>query len=157
MGRGKNRGGDSGKLGRKEVIEVKKLSHVEWLELAEKAHLVVFGENRPKEMDRISYALLAVENGVVMSYTTVRETDAESVYFPYGGSFPGTKGVPGRALSTLIAFCDYFRDEGFKRVNFLVEGNNKPMLINAIKADFQFIGLRVFNGKPLLEMMKDLA
>lgn len=137
------------------MIEVKKLSPSEWKDLAHKAHLIVFGEDRPAEMDRISYALLAVKNGNVLAYVTARETDNESVYWPYGGSFPGTRFGPV-SYRCLLEFIKYFKDSDFKRINFLVESTNKPMLKFAVNADFEPIGMRVFKGKPLFEFMKDL-
>lgn len=137
------------------MIEVKKLSPTEWKDLAQKAHLVVFNENRPAEMDRISYALLAVKDGTVLAYVTARETDRESVYWPYGGSFPGTRFGP-KSYRCLLEFIKYFKDADFKRINFLVESTNKPMLKFAVNADFEPIGMRVFSGKPLFEFMKTL-
>ncbi len=137
------------------MIEVKKLAPSEWADLAEKAHLVVFNENRPADMDRISYALLAVKEGTVLAYTTARELDSKSVYLPYGGIFPGTKGT-GNAGNYFLKFIEYFKESGFSRINFLVESTNKPMLKTAINLDFEPIGMRVFEGKPLFEFLKNI-
>jgi hypothetical protein len=66
----------------------------DWSDLAERAHLVVFGEVKKPEMDRLDFTLLVEsEAGVPMQYATCREIDKESLYFQYGGSFPGTKGT----------------------------------------------------------------
>jgi len=137
------------------MIEIKKLSPTEWKSMAENAHLVCFNEKRPAEMDRISYTLLAVKNGTALAYVTARETDSESVYLPYGGSFPGARNTAD-SYNSFLAFVDYFKQKEFKRVNFLVESKNKPMLKFAISADFEPIGMRVFNGQPLFEFMKTI-
>ena len=124
-----------------------------WAKISETAHKVVFNEVRPSEMDRVSYALVVGTEVEPMAYITVRETDKESAYIQYGGAFPNAKGsvTSFRIFSEMVAWLKNF---GYKRVNMLVEGSNKVMLKFALTMDFDVIGMRVFNGTPLLELMR---
>lgn len=130
------------------VVEIQK---EEWALLSEKAHLIVFHEAKMATTDRIDFALLT-ENakGEPMNYVTCRELDAESLYWQYGGSFPGTKDtvLSLRATQALIEFC---KNAGYKRIAFYVENTNQAMLKMAMKCGFFITGVRNFKGSILLE------
>lgn len=132
---------------------VTRIEPSKWSEISEDAHRVVFNETRPAHFDRISYALVVGTEEEPMAYITVRETDKESAYIQYGGAFPNVNGSVRsfRIFSTMMAWLKNF---GYKRVNMLVEGSNKVMLKFALSMDFDVIGMRVFNGTPLLELMR---
>ena len=135
------------------MIEVKKLSKEVWKELAENAHLVVFNEVRLNEQNRIDFALLAVDE-TPLQYVTCRELDDETLYWQYGGSFPSCRGTPKSflAYNAIIQAC---KDLGYKRISFLVENNNFPMLKFAIAAKCNIVGMRTFNGSVWLEHLKE--
>ncbi len=136
-------------------MRVVKIHKEDWKELAEKAHLVVFGEVKKPEMDRIDFALIVEsEHGIALQYGTCRETDAYSLYYQYGGSFPGTKGTikSHRCFEALLTWA---RENGYKRVSFLVENTNAPMLKLALACDFLITGIRHFKGLILLEHLKE--
>jgi hypothetical protein len=127
----------------------------DWVEIAEKAHLIVFNEVKKPEMDRIDFALL-VENdgGIPMQYATCKELDAESLYFQYGGSFPGTKGSP-KSLHCMERILDWAEFAGYRRIAFLVENTNEPMLKLALRCGFLITGIRNFKGSILLEHTRE--
>ncbi len=136
-------------------MKVVKISKERWSELSEKAHLIVFNEIKKPEMERIDYALLVEsESGVPMQYATCRELDSESLYFQYGGSFPGTKGSPKsvRCMQKLLEWSEF---AGFRRVAFLVENTNEAMLKLAMHCGFLITGIRNFKGLILLEHVKE--
>lgn len=131
-------------------ISVVKMTREEWSQFSEKAHLIVFNENKPSESDRIDFALVGeMGNHQLLGYVTCREMDAESLYWQYGGAFP-------RASGTSLSFSAYMRfvwwtKNHYKRVSTLIENNNLVMLKMAMKVGFRIIGVRVYSGHILLE------
>ena len=115
-------------------MRIEKLKPEDWRYLAEDVHKVVFEERKPMSLDRIDYALLVVDEKP-QAYVTVREIDSESAYFQYGGAFPETKGTAAsyECWKTVLGWAQ----EHYKRINFLVENDNKPMLRMAMSADFK--------------------
>ncbi len=130
------------------AIRIERFDRREWMKLSENAHRVCFGTLKPAEWDRIDYALMAVAEQPV-GYLTCREFDAETVYWQFGGSFPGAKGtlLSWRAYQ---AFVDYAQSK-YKRVTTLIENDNLAMLKMALKIGFRVIGTRTFRGSILLE------
>lgn len=125
-------------------MEVQVLTPAEWTEFSEKAHLICFNEVRPSEMDRISFALLVVDNGVPLSYMTCSEADAETVHMQWGGAFPSCKST---ALSyrTYEACLNYLKSK-YKRATTLVLNYNTPMLRFAMKAGLRITGMKYFQA-----------
>lgn len=124
---------------------------------SEKAHLIAFGKDKPAHWDRIDYALLMVDRrtNTPGGYITCREFDHETVYWQFGGAMPGTKSTP-RSLACFDAALDWAR-LAYKRITFVVENTNFPMLKLAMKRGFQIVGVRNFHGAVLLEHMKEFA
>ncbi len=121
-----------------------------WEGLAEHAHLAVFGKMKPASQDRVDYALLAIdESNTPVVFVTARELDAESVYWQFGGAFPGSRG----SVKSWVAFnaCLRWSRERYKRVSMLIENDNKPMLKMAMMADLRVVGMRNFKSSILLE------
>jgi RimJ/RimL family protein N-acetyltransferase len=119
--------------------------------MAESAHLAVFGEKRPSDMDRVDYTLLGIdqEKDQPLAYITVRELDQESVYWQFGGSFPPIR-------DTVYSFRLYqemlrWTFDRYQRVTTLIENDNTVYLKMAAKVGFKIIGVRTFKGKVLLE------
>jgi RimJ/RimL family protein N-acetyltransferase len=132
---------------------IKKLTPDEWAELSEAAHHVVFEEKRSWDMDRIDYALICEEGGVPCGYLTARELDKESVYWQYGGAFPGTHSS-SRAVAVYEALIDWTL-ERYQRITTLVENENVRYLKLALHAGFRIIGCRFFNGIILVELLRE--
>lgn len=130
-------------------------SSSEWREFAETAHATCFGEIRPASMNRIDFAMLAVKDETPAGYITVREFDEESVYWNYGGVFPGVK-------NTTTAFLVYelgiqkCLEMGYKRITTLIENSNIVMLKMAMKIGFRIIGIRNFDSKIFCELLLNL-
>jgi hypothetical protein len=124
----------------------------EWAEFAEAAHLAVFKENRPNEMNRIDFALLAVEDGVPLGYGAFREADHQMVYMQYGGAFPSSYGTP-KAWYSYSAIVDKLKEIGYKYATTLIENDNMRMMKMAFKKGFRIIGVRNFEGKILCELL----
>jgi len=139
-------------------VRVVKVPKDEWAKISEGAHLIVFNETKKAESDRIDFALVVEsEHGIMMQYGTCREVDAESLYIQYGGSFPGTKGSVNshRCFEAILTWA---REQGYRRVSFLVENTNEPMLKLALRTGFLIVGIRNFRKKSiLLEHVKEFA
>jgi hypothetical protein len=133
------------------MIEIFKLSKQEWSEISEKAHAACFNEVKPKEWDRIDFALVGVDKvkNQMINFVTMREVDHETIYWQYGGSFPEYKGslLAARSYAMAIKWCE----GSYKRMVTLIENTNKSMLKLAAFNGLLVIGVRNFKGKVLLE------
>ena len=135
---------------------VRRISAEDWKAgIGEDAHAIAFQKRLTPDMERLDYALLCIEpkTNSPVGYVTVRELNEDSVYWRFGGAFPILSKV-----SVLNAFCElinWSEDKGIKRISFLVENNNKPMLKLAMASGFKIIGIRNYNGiflEHLLEL-----
>lgn len=139
--------------GRKEVrYTVQKIPHYEWTRyMSENAHLIVFDEKRPKDMERIDFALLCTdESDTPLTYVTCRELDSETLYWQFGGSFPGTKGTT-KSYHSYIHTTEACWDLGYKRITTLIENTNCVMIKFAMKIGYKIIGIRNFKNHIMLE------
>lgn len=137
------------------MINVDRVEKSEWSTLSEHAHSAVFQEIRPKEWDRIDYALLAVEDGSLYGYCTVRELDSSSIYLQYGGAFPpAAKSV--KVYRAYSAFLAYFAAR-YRNVTTLVQNTNVSYLKLAMAFGFRIIGVRFFDGEIFVELFFDLT
>lgn len=119
--------------------------------MSKNAHLISFGEKREPSIERIDFALLAVSEHKALGYITCREADAETVYWQFGGPFPGTKGssVSFRCYQAAVEWCKLRYD----RVYTFIENSNKAMLKMALEVGFLIVGVRVFKGQILVELL----
>ena len=131
------------------VVDV--LSREQWKSISENAHLVCFNESRDALLDRIDFALIYNVDGVANAYCTIRELDAESIYWQYGGAFPGTKGT-SKSFTAYQSFADWSLSR-YKRISTYIENGNIVMLKMAMKVGFRIIGTRTFKGTVLVEML----
>jgi hypothetical protein len=130
-------------------MNVVRYTRENWQKIGDEAHLICFGEAKPKGIDRIDFALLAVKEDIPRGYVTCREFDAETVYWQFGGAFPGTisTSLSFKAYKSLIDWC---RPQ-YKRITTLIENTNLVMLKMAGKMGFRIQGVRVFKGQILVE------
>lgn len=131
------------------MVQVRQIHKEDWAAFSERAHLSCFGEHKPKELDRIDFALIVEDGERMMGYLTCREWDAKTLYWQFGGSFPGTK-------DTAMTFPGYkafvqWSEERYDRVTTLIENTNVVMLKMAMKVGFRIVGVRTFKGDILLE------
>lgn len=138
------------------MIEVKKLEADVWVAaFSEYAHQGVFGELKPRNLDRIDYALLAIKDESPLGYMTCREMDANTVYWQYGGMFE-----PFRKSILCMRVYEGFRDfhmKSYKRCLTYIENINISMLKMAWKIGFRIIGVRNYQGSILLEHLLEFG
>lgn len=123
------------------MIVVDVLSALDWSQYAKTAHAVVFGTLFPPEKQRIDHVLVAREGDKLMGYVTCREMDSETIYWQYGGAFPGTKDTLSawRGYQAMVDLC---KGSVYKRITTLIENDNSPMLKMAMKVGFKIQGVR---------------
>jgi RimJ/RimL family protein N-acetyltransferase len=132
------------------VIQVEKLYPDEWKMLAESAHVSVFDEVRSPDLDRISYALIAKSGSDLVGYLTARETDAETVYWQFGGMFRDFRGTT-KTMQTYVAFINWTKNK-YKRITTFVENVNIPYLRLAMSCGFLITGIKNFKNTILVEL-----
>lgn len=131
------------------MIEIDRLTPYDWHKYSEQMHAVCFNEHKPKAWDRIDFVLVGRVGEKLGGYVTCREYDSETVYWQFGGAFPGTVGT-SLSFKGYQAFVDYCKPK-YKRVTTLIENTNCVMLKMAMKVGFRIVGVRVFAGSILLE------
>jgi hypothetical protein len=140
-------------------LDVDILTPEQWKTLSADAHKSVFHEIMPEGRERLDLVIMMVtkdDAGFVQrihGYITCRELDSDSLYLIYGGAFPGTHStsLSFPAYSTAIAWAK----KKYKKIGMLVENTNAPMLKFAMKSGFLITGLRVYEGKIMLENSMD--
>lgn len=131
-------------------MEVFWLAPEEWSKTcAEEAHWICFDEKRPKELNRIDFALLVTDGMEPLSYMTCMELDSKSVYMQHGGALPPAKDTikAYRAYEKMLSFL---RDN-YDRASTFIENENLVMMKAAMKQGLRITGLKYFDGKILLE------
>lgn len=125
------------------------LSKDEWKPLSENAHLICFGKHKPVDLERIDFVLMVRHGKQAVGYVTCRELDGDTLYWQFGGAFPGSKGtvLSPKGIDAFLEWCRRY----YKRVSFLVENTNQPMLKMAMRSGFKIMGVRVFGQSVLLE------
>lgn len=136
------------------MIFVEYFTREDWMQYSENAHKIAFKEKKDPSLDRIDFALMAVDGKNPMGYITCRELDADTLYWQFGGTFPGTKGTLAswQVLKTFIEFCR----SRYKRITVAIENTNLVMLRMAMKAGFIINGLRYYAGSLLVEHVLEL-
>lgn len=136
------------------MTEIRKISVDQWeAYCAQHAHRAVFDEHLPTGLERIDYALLAVDEktNAPMGYMTVREFDAESVYLKRGGAFVAL--APGARLACYKKSLLWL-DQRYQRMTQYVENSNIRYLKLSLHEGFRIIGIRNFEGSILLELLR---
>ncbi len=128
----------------------------EWKQYSYDAHKAVFDEILPPEMDRIDYALLAVDEvkDIPVAYMTLREFAKDTVYLKHGGAFEPIKGTLA-SLPCYKLMLSYL-EERYKNLTTLVENTNTVYLKMALTCGFKVIGVRNYKGVVLLELFKEV-
>ena len=137
------------------MIRVDPLSTTAWETMSENAHKIAFGKVKPASLDRIDFALLAVdqESDRPLGYVTCREHDAETLYWQFGGALPGTRGTVN-SWGTYLALIDWCSSR-YRRLTTLIENKNVVMLKMAMKAGFLINGIRYSSDSILVELVKE--
>jgi hypothetical protein len=138
------------------TIEVQKIAAADWMGMSQRAHLIVFGKDKPASWDRIDYAWLATFEDKPLGYVQCRELDHESVYWQFGGGFPWARNSISMVRMT-ESFLSHEKARGIKRIAIRVENTNKTMLKLALSLGWLVNGVMSFQGTILVEMINELA
>jgi len=129
---------------------VVQLSKEAWARHSEQAHLIAFKELSDAKMERIDFALVVQENDSILGYVTCREHDYSTLYWQFGGAFPGTRST-SLSFKGYLALVNWSR-ERYKIVTTLIENTNLVMIKMALKVGFIIHGVRCVRGKVYLEL-----
>lgn len=122
---------------------------------AEAAHKTCFSEIVPGGFYKIDYALLVgdPESPLPRGYCTVRELDDESVYWQYGGAFPGTINSihSARCYEALVEWTK----QRYERITTYVQNTNVAYLKLCMHFGFRIIGVKNFKGRIFVELLNE--
>ncbi len=131
-------------------MQVERLSAEQWAMLSEDAHKATFETHKPVATERVDFALICTEGRDLKGYLTAKEMDGETVYWQFGGAFPGTKGTH-YTFKGYLAFVRWTK-EHYKRIQTRIENTNTAMLHFAAKVGFVVVGVRCVQGSVMLEL-----
>lgn len=122
----------------------------EWDEVSEFAHIAVFGEERPKDLNRHHFIVGLFVDNKLGGYFTCMEMDSETAYIQHGGVFPNF----ARSIHVVPGYFKMLGllKEQYKRAWTRIESTNKAMLKMAIHAGFEIVGTYKFKDKLLIEL-----
>lgn len=125
-----------------------------WDMQAEQAHVEAFGDLGIEHYLNYKFVVLVEnEDKQQMAYTMIKETDKESAYITFGGTFkPYRSGGSGYACFKEIVSSLLMR---YKRVGFACRTKNHPMIKLGLNEQFEIVGMRMFYGFPYLEFLKE--
>lgn len=134
---------------------VKQITPQEWKEyLLDFAFPLAFGVRRPAEMERIDYAIIAIDHKSVFSgFITCKVMDGETLYWQFGGPSPACD-TPSKIIEVYLAAISWTRSR-YKRILTRIENTNIPMLKLAIRVGFIIIGTVNMNNKIYLELLNE--
>jgi len=136
-------------------FSVKRISSEQWTShLSEDAFVIVFGDIRPRDLERVDFALLlSDEENELSAFITCKEMDSKTLYWQHGGVMPNYwKSVHVyRGYKKFIEWTS----ERYLRVSTKIENTNLPMLKMALKVGFLVVGISVINGKLYLELNRE--
>ena len=120
-------------------------------ELSEKAHASSFGDLRPRELERIDFALIVSDEKRPLGYVQCIEMDAETIYWQLGGMFEYAKNSP-RVVPVYLSLIRWTL-ERYKRITTRIQNINVRMLHLAMKMGFLIVGTYSFKGALYLELL----
>ncbi|MBD2731124.1 hypothetical protein H6G96_33620 [Nostoc sp. FACHB-892] len=133
-------------------IEIKIISFTEFKKISEEIHQIVFQEYRPRELERIDFAILFFYQKTLGGYMTFYEHNSEQIYIQFGGALPKFRNSPliykayDQAIKQLLSQYSYLLT--------FVENNNIAMLKLALKTGWKIIGTRMTtDGRLLVELI----
>jgi RimJ/RimL family protein N-acetyltransferase len=121
-----------------------------WDSVSSEAHKEVFGKNDLEGIEGVDYVLAVLEGESILGYVTVIEENKRVAYWQLGGILPENRAKPAmyRAYKMLIEWTL----ERYLKITTRIENTNTAMLRMAMKAGFVIQGVRVWDGKILLEL-----
>ena len=131
------------------MIEIERIPKDAWIAMSEKAHLIAFDTHKPVETERIDFACLIKCGHQLLGYGTFKEMDSGTLYWQFGGAFPGTKdsSMSFKGYQALVDWCG----RKYERVYTYIENTNLVMLKFAMKVGYRITGIRNYKGNILLE------
>lgn len=126
----------------------------EWIKnFSELAHFSVFGELRPKDVERISFALLVKKDKDVHGYVQCIEMDSQTLYWQLGGAIETKSKL--HIVPCYMALIKWSLDR-YARITTRIENTNISMLHLAMKMGFLVVGTWNFNNKIYLELLNEV-
>lgn len=131
-------------------MRVEKVSYMEWNKLAEAAHKIAFGEERPAWMNTFDFAIVCFEDEKILSYATIIEMDKNTAYMQHGGAMPSTKGST-RSYLTYEKTIEFLK-ANYRRITTRIQNTNIPMLKFAMKQGLLIHGVDYYPGEIFLHL-----
>ncbi len=135
-------------------MKIAVLQPAEWAHFSEDAFRTVFKAPHNKALDRITFALVGVDEDtdLPVGYLTARELNGEDLCWEYGGAFPDI----AESIEVYRGYClfaERCREMGYARILQVVENTNHRYLKLSMKLGFNIVGVRTIRGETLVEML----
>lgn len=134
-------------------MKITKVDKDMWAEVSGTFHEAVFGDKFDDGQERVDFGLLASTHAdKLIGYATCREEDSRVVYMQYGGALPEARQTTNvwYAYNQLVKYLA----ERYPTITTRIENTNKPMIRMAMRVGFLITGVRMWDGKVLLELQR---
>lgn len=131
-------------------MRVEKVSRDEWNKLAEDAHRIAFGEDRPACLNTFDFAVVCFDEDRILGYSTIIEMDKDTAYMQHGGAMPGVKGT----TTTRIVYHKVIGwvKENYKRISTRIENKNVAMIKFAMSEGLLINGCDCYDNSVFLNL-----
>ena len=134
---------------------VEKVSHQTWVSrFSEMAHVESFGLLRPRDIERMSFALVSVANDKPTGFVQCIEMDSETLYWQSGGMFLDIQKTIG-VVPSYLAGIDWSLNN-YKRITTRIDSENIRMLHLAMKMGFRVRGTWNFENRVYVELLNEV-
>jgi hypothetical protein len=131
-------------------MRTEKVSKDEWNVLAEAAHKVAFGEERPSELNTFDFAVVVFDEDQILAYATIIEMDKDTAYMQHGGAMPGIKGTTTSRI-TYHKIMNLLKEQ-YKRITTRIENKNISMLKFAMSEGLLINGCDCYPNEVFLHL-----
>ena len=126
----------------------------DWVKFSEGCYAEVFGQYRRSSLDRIDFAVGTTVDDRPVAYITCKEFDGETLYYQFGGRFPGASRI---LLVRFFEALNKWALSKYKKVFMLVERDNTPMIKLGFHTGFRIEGVTIYKDDCVLVQMSRYA
>lgn len=132
---------------------VERVNKEVWKSLSEGSHENSFGTNRPKEIDRVDFALVSYVNDKPTGYVQCLEMDSHTLYWQTGGAFIDIQKTM-EVVPCYMAMVEWSL-KNYQRITTRVDSENIGMLHLAMKMGFRVRGTWHFDNHVYVELLNE--
>lgn len=129
---------------------VRKIDLETWKQIADKAHMVSFGESEASDISTVDYAIIGASDDEIFAFATVIEMDKETAHMQHGGAMPNILGT--RSVKLMYHEMVEWLKMRYKQITTRVRNDNVAMLKLAMSEGLLVRGVSYYKGAIYLQL-----